>query len=53
MVQSYSYRVSNVLEVFEPWLRAYVKQFSYKSLSTDEWKEFLYSFFHDKVTPHT
>ncbi|XP_074645095.1 leukotriene A-4 hydrolase-like isoform X2 [Tubulanus polymorphus] len=37
-------------EVFNPFLRAYIEKFKYKSLDTDEWKEFLYSFFHDKVS---
>jgi len=36
------------LEVFEPWLRAYIEKFKYKSLTTDEWKAFLYDFFKDK-----
>jgi len=31
--------------VVEPWLRAYIQKFKGKSIKTDEWKEFLYSYF--------
>ncbi|KAK9761140.1 Leucyl aminopeptidase yscIV [Basidiobolus ranarum] len=30
--------------VFEPYMKAYVKYFSGKSLTTDEWKDFLYEY---------
>ncbi|CAB3406460.1 unnamed protein product [Caenorhabditis bovis] len=33
---------------FEQFLREYIKTFSYKSVSTEEWKEALYGFFTDK-----
>lgn len=41
-------------EVFEPYLRAHVKEFSGRSINTDDWKEFLYKYMqethgHDKV----
>uniref|UniRef100_A0A4X1SMY1 Leukotriene A-4 hydrolase n=1 Tax=Sus scrofa TaxID=9823 RepID=A0A4X1SMY1_PIG len=36
-------------EVFLGFLKAYVEKFSYKSITTDDWKEFLYSHFKDKV----
>uniref|UniRef100_A0A9L0THT7 Leukotriene A-4 hydrolase n=1 Tax=Equus caballus TaxID=9796 RepID=A0A9L0THT7_HORSE len=36
-------------EVFLGFLKAYVKKFSYKSITTDDWKDFLYSHFKDKV----
>ncbi|KAM6153182.1 leukotriene A-4 hydrolase isoform 2-T2 [Erethizon dorsatum] len=36
-------------EVFLGFLKAYVEKFSYKSISTDDWKNFLYSHFKDKV----
>ncbi|KAI8604549.1 peptidase family M1-domain-containing protein [Dissophora ornata] len=31
-------------EVFEPYLRAHVQQFAGRSINTDDWKAFLYSF---------
>uniref|UniRef100_A0A8V0Y6Q3 Leukotriene A-4 hydrolase n=1 Tax=Gallus gallus TaxID=9031 RepID=A0A8V0Y6Q3_CHICK len=36
-------------DVFIGFLKAYVQQFAYKSIVTDEWKTFLYSYFKDKV----
>ncbi|XP_012874414.1 PREDICTED: leukotriene A-4 hydrolase [Dipodomys ordii] len=36
-------------EVFLGFLKAYVEKFSYKSITTDDWKNFLYSHFKDKV----
>ncbi|ELW61515.1 Leukotriene A-4 hydrolase [Tupaia chinensis] len=36
-------------EVFLGFLKAYVKEFSYKSITTDDWKDFLYSHFKDKA----
>ncbi|XP_042638108.1 leukotriene A-4 hydrolase [Orycteropus afer afer] len=36
-------------EVFLGFLKAYVKKFSYKSITTDDWKDFLHSHFRDKV----
>ena len=36
-------------DVFEPFLRAYIDKFKYKSITTDDWKAFLYEFFNDKV----
>lgn len=38
-----------LLEVFLGFLKAYVEKFSYKSITTDDWKDFLYSHFKDKV----
>ena len=38
-----------LLEVFLGFLKAYVEKFSYKSVTTDDWKDFLYSHFKDKV----
>eukprot|EP00069_Balaena_mysticetus_P022259 bmy_13868T0 len=35
--------------VFLGFLKAYVEKFSYKSITTDDWKDFLYSYFKDKV----
>ncbi|ELT87749.1 hypothetical protein CAPTEDRAFT_162472 [Capitella teleta] len=32
-------------EIFEPFLRAYIDEFKYKSIDTNEWKTFLYKFF--------
>jgi len=34
--------------VFEPFLKAYINEFKFKSIVTDEWKDFLYKFFSDK-----
>jgi len=38
-----------VADVFEPFLKAYIEEFKFKSVSTDDWKQFLYKFFDDKV----
>lgn len=38
-----------LLELFLGFLKAYVEKFSYKSITTDDWKDFLYSYFKDKV----
>lgn len=35
-------------EVFEEFLRKYVEKYKYKSIDTDEWKNFLYEHFSDK-----
>jgi leukotriene-A4 hydrolase len=35
-------------EVFEPFLKAYIQEFKFKSIVTDDWKAFLYKFFSDK-----
>uniref|UniRef100_A0A2D4MI53 Leukotriene A(4) hydrolase n=2 Tax=Micrurus spixii TaxID=129469 RepID=A0A2D4MI53_9SAUR len=36
-------------DVFIGFLRAYIQQFAYKSIVTEDWKNFLYSYFKDKV----
>uniref|UniRef100_A0A803XVL9 Leukotriene A4 hydrolase n=1 Tax=Meleagris gallopavo TaxID=9103 RepID=A0A803XVL9_MELGA len=36
-------------DVFMGFLKAYIQQFAYKSIVTDDWKKFLYSYFKDKV----
>uniref|UniRef100_A0A0K8RZY3 Leukotriene A(4) hydrolase n=1 Tax=Crotalus horridus TaxID=35024 RepID=A0A0K8RZY3_CROHD len=36
-------------DVFIGFLRAYIQQFAYRSIVTEEWKHFLYSYFKDKV----
>ena len=36
-------------EAFEPFLRAYIDKFKYKSITTSDWKAFLYEFFSEKV----
>ncbi|XP_070557997.1 leukotriene A-4 hydrolase-like [Ptychodera flava] len=36
-------------EVFEPFLRSYVDNFKYECLTTAEWKDYLFTFFDDKV----
>ena len=37
------------IEVFDKYLMAHVKKFDSKSFDTDDWKSFLYEYFHDKV----
>ncbi len=39
----------SVSEVFEPFLKAYIDKFKYKSITTADWKAFLYEFFANKV----
>lgn len=39
-----------ISEVFEGFLKAYIEQFKYKSITTDDWKEFLYDYFKSKVS---
>jgi leukotriene-A4 hydrolase len=41
------------VEVFNEYLKAYIERFKGKSLNTDEWKAFLYEYFHDKVNFHS
>jgi len=41
--------VSDFVDIFEPFLKAYVNEFKFKSITTDDWKQFLYRFFDDKV----
>ncbi|KAF7248515.1 Leukotriene A-4 hydrolase [Varanus komodoensis] len=36
-------------DVFIGFLRAYIQQFAYKSIRTEDWKNFLYTYFKDKV----
>uniref|UniRef100_A0A8B9FLM7 Leukotriene A-4 hydrolase n=1 Tax=Amazona collaria TaxID=241587 RepID=A0A8B9FLM7_9PSIT len=36
-------------DIFIGFLKAYVQQFAYKSVITEDWKKFLYSYFKDKV----
>ncbi|XP_042325511.1 leukotriene A-4 hydrolase [Sceloporus undulatus] len=36
-------------DVFIGFLRRYIQQFAYKSITTEDWKNFLYSYFKDKV----
>lgn len=40
---------SFLLDVFIGFLKAYVQKFAYKSVVTEDWKKFLYSYFKDKV----
>ena len=32
-------------EVFNPFLRAYIEKFKYKSIVSEDWKNFLYQYF--------
>lgn len=34
--------------VMEPWFKSYVNEYSYKTTTSGEWKDFLYSYFPDK-----
>ncbi|CAG2227039.1 LTA4H [Mytilus edulis] len=34
---------------FEPFLKAYIEKFKYKSIDSTQWKDFLFSFFQSKV----
>ncbi|KAM4676140.1 leukotriene A-4 hydrolase [Discoglossus pictus] len=36
-------------EIFLGFLKSYIQMFSYKTLTTEDWKNFLYSYFKDKV----
>ncbi|XP_014610852.1 PREDICTED: leukotriene A-4 hydrolase [Polistes canadensis] len=36
-------------DVFEPFLKSYLVAFQYKSLVTNDWKEYLYQYFSDKT----
>ena len=38
------------LDVFNKYLRAHIERFKGKSIDTNDWKEFLYEYFADKVT---
>ena len=37
------------VQVFNKYLRAHIEHFKGKSINTDEWKVYLYEYFHDKV----
>lgn len=36
-------------EVFDPYLKAYIEKFSFKSITTDDWKDFFLSYFHTQA----
>ncbi|KAE8615200.1 hypothetical protein XENTR_v10008440 [Xenopus tropicalis] len=36
-------------EIFLGFLKSYIQMFAYKSVTTEQWKNFLYSYFKDKV----
>ncbi len=38
--------INNHLDVFDPFLRAYVEQFKFKSITTDDFLTFFKQFFH-------
>ena len=38
------------VEVFEPFLKAYIEEFKFKSINTNQWKKFLFSYFQDQVS---
>ena len=38
-----------IVAQFEPFLKAYVDKFKYQSIDSNQWKQFLLSFFQSKV----
>lgn len=36
-------------DVFEPFLKSYLNKYEYKSIVTDNWKEYLYKYFPNKT----
>ncbi|WAR25725.1 LKHA4-like protein [Mya arenaria] len=36
-------------DVFEPYVRAYIDEFKYKSITTQDWKDFLFNYFKKEV----
>ena len=38
-----------VVGVFEPFLKKYLEKYQYQTVTTDDWKECLEEYFHDKV----
>jgi leukotriene-A4 hydrolase len=49
--QAFLYYLEELLggvNVFNKYLRAHIENFKGKSINTDQWKAFLYEFFHDK-----
>ena len=49
MLLYYLEEILGGVDVFNKYLRAYIERFKGKSLNTNEWKSFLYEYFHDKV----
>ena len=45
---SKSYKL--IAENFEPFLRSYINNFKNKSLTTQQWKNYLYEFFQNEVS---
>ena len=37
------------IEIFDKYLRAHVENFKYKTITTDDWKEFFLSYFDKQV----
>ena len=42
-----------IADVFEPFLRSYLKKFQYETVTTKEWRHYLEEYFHDKVNDCT
>ncbi|XP_064483392.1 leukotriene A-4 hydrolase-like [Ornithodoros turicata] len=36
-------------ELFDPFLKSYVEHFKHQSINTNQWKDYLFEYFHDKV----
>ncbi|XP_060565007.1 leukotriene A-4 hydrolase-like isoform X2 [Ruditapes philippinarum] len=36
-------------DVFEPFMKTYIDKFKYKSITTADWKEFLFTYFHEQA----
>ena len=39
-----------LVEVFDQYLRAHVEHFKYRTITTDDWKEYFLSYFHKQVS---
>ena len=42
--------VKFISEIFNKYLKAHIEKFKGKSINSDQWKDFLYEYFHDKVS---
>ena len=38
-----------IADVFEPFLKSYLKKFQYETVTIKEWRHYLEEYFHDKV----
>ena len=50
--QTFLYYLEELLggpKEFEPFLRSYFETFKYKSITTSDWKDYLYKYFSNKI----